>query len=378
MCRADKTGQDREPCLVIAVDLAEQVAMEKSGKEIRHWQVDAQTQGLRADLFFAEKLAVSRRQIQRWLLQGALRVDGKRPAKGLLLRSGQQLSADLSVCKRGVSDFDTFGSNLPAIADEAILFADAQLLVINKPAGLPAQSQGDIGQDCLLHRVALRFPEVLTAGPDPREGGLLHRLDVGTSGAIAFSRNAQADAHWRPRLRKGRAAKFYLALVHDPQQQLDAQGLIDWPLAHAGRGGRMRALQRSGLHHRGAALPACSAYQVLQRGAELSLVLVLIRRGRMHQIRVHLATLGTPILGDPRYGVDEKDVLFMLAHQALHAWILDLGEQENRPVFRAPLPAWMSQALDSAGILWPQDPAESEKSLSLLKRMMTQRCPQST
>jgi 23S rRNA pseudouridine1911/1915/1917 synthase len=166
----------------------------------------------------------------------------------------------------------------------AILFRDADLLVVAKPRGLPANPNGGFLENTLLARVRRRFP-----GAAP-----LHRLGRGTSGLVLFALTAEARRHLAAQWRDGRVEKDYRALVTGrPQAERFSVDVPIGPMPHS----------RLGLVH--AASPqgraAVSHVRVLGRRGDDTLVAVSIATGRPHQIRIHLAAAGHPLVGDPLY-----------------------------------------------------------------------------
>ena len=279
------------------------------------WTVFAADQGQRLDKLVARQKACSVAEARRMIAAGQVFVDGKKAAKGRSLRPGQSVQ-----CRSFLSSDAQVLPAIPAFSRSGILYRDDRILVVNKPAGLPAQARSLGAEDCLVQRLSRLMPELADIGDDPREGALLHRLDVGTSGAIALATSAAHFLALRRSLRSGGVDKFYLALVHDRAQAMPRIGRIDWQLAHAGRSGRMVVIKTGRERYRGQAMKARTAFCILQRGGGLNLVMLLIRQGRMHQIRAHLAALGFAIYADPVYGEAAAD----FSHQALHAWVLDL------------------------------------------------------
>jgi 23S rRNA pseudouridine1911/1915/1917 synthase len=177
-----------------------------------------------------------------------------------------------------------------------------------------------------------RFPECGDASPSQREGGFVHRLDVGTSGAILAARNRQAYEELRQRFASGRVRKRYLALVAGA---LENAGAIDLPLrTMPGDPRRMQALANADdIAIDQANLDAHSEYAALQQASGLTLVSVQTHTGRRHQVRVHLAAVGHPLAGDLLYGGPRVEGL---EEAFLHASELELLPEGERIV--APLP----------------------------------------
>lgn len=173
-----------------------------------------------------------------------------------------------------------------------VLHEDADILALNKPAGL--SSQGGRGQTHTLDELLWAF-----ARPGKARPRLVHRLDRGTSGVILTAKTKPAAGFLGKALMGRRVAKTYLAIVA-PGAPEPAAGTIDLPLRRVERG-REAYMQICAADHPDAEA-AVSRYRVLARGREAALLELEPQTGRMHQLRVHLAAIGCPIAGDPRYG----------------------------------------------------------------------------
>jgi tRNA pseudouridine32 synthase/23S rRNA pseudouridine746 synthase len=166
----------------------------------------------------------------------------------------------------------------------AVLLADHEVLVVDKPAGLlsvPGKTP-DLA-DCLLARVQAAFPTAL----------LVHRLDRDTSGVMIFALSPHAQRHLGLQFEHRQTKKTYVARVWgevaDPSGTVELPLAVDWP---------NRPLQKVDPEH---GRPAVTDWRVLRRGAGETRVRLMPHTGRSHQLRVHMATLGHPILGDPFY-----------------------------------------------------------------------------
>ena len=169
-----------------------------------------------------------------------------------------------------------------------VLHHDHELLFVDKPAGLlSVPGRGAHLADCLLSRVRAAFPEAL----------LVHRLDRDTSGAMVFALSPHAQRHLGLQFERRQVRKAYVARVHgrlEPREgAIDAPLAVDWP---------NRPRQRV---DREAGREASTAWRVLRAGDAESRVRLAPRTGRSHQLRVHMLTLGHPILGDPFYATGE-------------------------------------------------------------------------
>jgi 23S rRNA pseudouridine1911/1915/1917 synthase len=191
-----------------------------------------------------------------------------------------------------------------------------------------------------------RHPECATVADDPREGGLVHRLDTDTSGVIVAARTRDAWLALRHAFATRQVEKRYLALVagHAPPR-----AEVSVPLAQAGP--RVRAADDDA-----AAQPAHTELERLADGVDVSLVLAVSRTGRRHQIRAHLAWLGYPIVGDTLYGGPPAPA--GAPGHFLHAAALSLPHPTEGAALtlRAPLPPERARVLREL-VGWREDPA---------------------
>ncbi|RMH43132.1 MAG: RluA family pseudouridine synthase [Deltaproteobacteria bacterium] len=253
----------------------------------------------------------SRRTLARYFADGNVRVDGAVARKGTCVAAGAVI--DLRAPPPAPDD-------LRPVADGgaplAVLYADADLVAVAKPAGMPSHplAAGETGT--VANALVARFPDCAGVGDDPREAGLIHRLDTGTTGVLVAARSAAAWRRLRAAMTDGRARKHYLALV-----------------AGAARDGEASSPIRG--------QPAHTAWSVVRRVGEWTLLACTPTTGRMHQIRIHLSRAGHPIVGDVRYGGPPAG----LVGHFLHAARLVLP---GRPPIEAPMPCDRAALLAAA------------------------------
>jgi 23S rRNA-/tRNA-specific pseudouridylate synthase len=189
-----------------------------------------------------------------------------------------------------------------------------------------------------------RFPECAGAGDHPREAGLAHRLDAGTSGVLLAARDAEIWTALRGAFHEGRVDKRYLALVVGV---VSFPGELSAPIAHDRARGGVRVCGDPDDAARREALPALTRWEPVERLGGFTLLRCAARTGRMHQIRAHLAHAGTPVAGDERYGIRVAGVPAALVGFFLHAERAALEHPATGAALdvTAPLPADRAAAL---------------------------------
>lgn len=188
----------------------------------------------------------------------------------------------------------------------SVVYEDSNCVVIDKPAGLPSHPIHIGVGDSALGQVCLLYSEIAAASPNPLEGGLVHRLDTGTSGLLVFARTPIAYLELRQAFSRGEIKKTYVALI---EGDLTQDCLIEYPIAHHPKNKtKMLAITPKNKYFRGKAKEAKTWVSVLSHeSASQTRVQVEISGGRRHQIRVHLAASGHPLVGDVLYGAQSID-----------------------------------------------------------------------
>lgn len=186
-----------------------------------------------------------------------------------------------------------------------IVFENEDLLVVNKPQGLAAAS----GERENLCGLLFRDRPELSFVPGHREGegGLLNRLDNDTGGLVLFAKNAAAFSFYVKLMREEKITKIYSAVVDGIPGAKN--GVIRLPVAHSKKSARRMVVADGRVPFRGRALDALSEWSLVKTAKPYSLLSVAIRKGARHQIRVHLAAIGLPIVGDRLYNRKESAVL---------------------------------------------------------------------
>jgi 23S rRNA pseudouridine1911/1915/1917 synthase len=294
------------------------------------FELPSSAAGLRLDQALAAALPqYSRARLQRWIRQGAVRLAGKAARARERVHGGEQIVVEAQF----IADHGVGAEALPL----DIVHQDRELLVLNKPAGLVVHP-GAGNRAHTLQNALLAHDPALARVP---RAGLVHRLDKETSGLLIVARTPEVHTRLVAQLAARQIGREYLALVVG---QPTGGARIDEPI------GRHRSL-RTRMSVRGDGREAVTNFRIEERFRVHTLLRVQLETGRTHQIRVHLAHVGLPVVGDPVYGGRRRQVageaaqlntlLQAFERQALHAQRLTLTHPgSGRELsFEAPLPA---------------------------------------
>lgn len=266
----------------------------------------------------------SRARLQAWIKQGRVLVDGARARPSQLIRGGERIE----VAPAEPPPLKATPEDLPV----EILYEDAAVIAVNKPAGLAVHAGAGRFEGTLVNRLVHRFQTLSAVGGALRPG-IVHRLDKDTSGVLLVARTDAAHRALAAQFAARTVEKTYLALVHGNVHA--EMGRITKPIARDPvRRTRMTARLGRGRE-------ALTEYRVLRRFGKFTLLEVKIGTGRTHQIRVHLASIGHPVAGDRLYGAPPARRLF------LHACKISFLSPATgaRVQVEAPLPAELADWL---------------------------------
>jgi len=278
---------------------------------LKEYEVPEALAGSRLDRVAAQLVTgLSRARVKRAIEEGNVRVNGKRRPKGALVEKGDRLTID----ETKVADPDA-AAEPTKDAPLYVCFENASLLVVDKPAGQPTAPLRPGETGTLANALVGHHPELAGIGYGPREPGILHRLDTDTSGLVIVARTTAAFDALRTALQDGQIRKSYLLICKS--EGLPDEGTIEYPIAnHPKDQRRVYACVHPRDVMRYSPRPASTGYRVLERKGDWALVEVDVAKALRHQIRVHFAAMGHPLVGDRLYGGEEVEGL---ARHALHA-----------------------------------------------------------
>jgi 23S rRNA pseudouridine1911/1915/1917 synthase len=289
--------------------------------------------GSRLDVYLAGHVpGLSRAGACKLIDEGRVLVESKAGKASLRLREGDTIAVDLE------TEDETAGGLKPQAIPLEILHADEDVIVLDKPSGLVVHPGAGHREGTLANALLALFPEIAGVGPEERPG-IVHRLDKGTSGVMVAARSPRAYASLVDQFKRHDVRKTYLGLVHG--RVAAAEGHIDWPIGrHATKRKRISTESKNPRE-------AETFFRVLESLPDATLLEVRPVTGRTHQIRVHLAAAGHPIVGDGLYG--RKKVSKGYPRLFLHARSISFlhpGTGE-RLEFASPLPAELEKVLEA-------------------------------
>jgi len=297
----------------------------------------ADNSSARLDRFIVEALSahrVTRSAVQQFIESGAVTVNGKPSKAAYRIKSGDAIVVRIPPPPPAEAQAEAIPLD--------IVYEDADLIVINKPAGMVVHPAAGHTAGTLVNAVLAHSPELHGVGEENRSG-IVHRLDKDTSGLIIVAKNQASHENLQRQFKSRSVAKVYTALVEG--HLAPPQGLIDVPIGRDKQQRKRMAPTADGRPSR----TGFKAIEFFDKGARhYTLVQLKPQTGRTHQIRVHLAWLKFPVVGDTVYGRRRKTTLPLHRH-FLHAQSLAfrLPSDGREVTFTAPLPADLTAVLES-------------------------------
>lgn len=292
----------------------------------------------RLDTLLASSLSnCSRNRAASLIRQGCVQVSGIIRKPGYNVRSGEVVQCEIPPVEPSAL--------LPEPLDFQVLFEDASIIVVNKPAGMVVHPAPGHGSGTMVHGLLHRFPDMEGIGGEMRPG-IVHRLDKDTSGALVVAKNQAAHMQLSAQFKSRNIDKHYLGIVYGTFDR--QQGVIDLPIGrHPSERKKMSVMTRRPRN-------AETRWRIREAFCDITLLDLKILTGRTHQIRVHCAAIQHPLVGDPVYGPRKgrrpvkskvvEDILEPVARQMLHAFRIELDHPVSgeRLRFEAPIPEDMA------------------------------------
>lgn len=221
-----------------------------------------------------------------------------------------------------------------------IIFEGPDFLIVNKPANLLVHPVKNLKEITLVDLLLKRYPEIKNVGEDPLRAGIVHRLDKEVSGLMIIPRNQKSFEHFKNEFKNKKIEKKYLALVHGKVKK--DEGIITLPLAKDK--GKILLAKSIDLEK---IKESWTEYEVIKRFKDFTLLKIRTKTGRTHQIRIHLKTIGHPIVGDEKYKIKRQKTI-QLKRIFLHAYKLGFHDLAgNLCEYQIDLPEELKDFLNS-------------------------------
>lgn len=287
--------------------------------------------GERIDRFLSEEIAdLSRSYIQKLLKEGSISVNGKAVKANYKVNAGDEILVEIPEPEMP----DILPEDIPL----DILYEDDDILIVNKPKGMVVHPAPGHYSHTLVNAVLYHCGSRLSGINGVLRPGIVHRIDMDTTGSLLICKNDRAHQILAEELKEHSITRRYHAIVHGNLKE--DTGTVNAPIGrHPVDRKKMSTKSSSGRH-------AVTHYRVLERFGDFTYIECELETGRTHQIRVHMSSIGHPILGDAVYGPARCP--FRLQGQTLHAKILGIRHPSTGEYmeFDAPLPEYFSELLE--------------------------------
>lgn len=286
--------------------------------------------GMRIDAYLSANTELSRSRIAALMQDGAVRVDGRIQTKPSSKTAVDQV---IALCIPEVKAVDILPQNIPL----DILYQDEDVVVVNKPCGMVVHPAAGNEDGTLVNALMYHVKDLSGIGGEVRPG-IVHRLDKDTSGLILIAKNDKAHMHLSEQFKERSMEKHYRAVAYGSFKE--ASGLIDAPIARHPVDRKRMAVVADGK-------PSQTQWHVLEKLRSASYLDVHLLTGRTHQIRVHMQSIGHPLLGDEIYAANLKHAVH-IPRLMLHAYTLSFTHPSSgeRMTLCAPLSAEFEKTLE--------------------------------
>ena len=287
--------------------------------------------GKRADVFLSEKFEVTRTAAARLIEEGAALVNGDTVPKNRKLKCGEEVSLEIPPVK----ETETLPENIPL----NIVYEDEDIAVIDKPKGMVVHPAAGNESGTLVNALLYHMGERLSGIGGERRPGIVHRIDKDTSGLLVVAKNDFAHTVLSEGLKTHSIDREYMAVAIGNFKE--DSGTVNKPIDRSPKDRKKMAVVAGGRE-------AITHFAVAERFGNYTLLALKLETGRTHQIRVHMASIGHPLLGDEVYGGTNSGFKMHLVGQTLHAYRLSLTHPRSgeRLTFESPIPEYFENILE--------------------------------
>ena len=300
---------------------------------LEEYTVEESQSGMRLDKFLTEIYPDQTRSfLQKLVKSGEIKVNGKPVIKaGFVVEDGDQVSASIPTPQA----VEIEAENIPL----DILYEDADVLIVNKPKGMVVHPSAGHYSGTLVNAIMYHCADSLSGINGEIRPGIVHRIDMDTTGALIICKNDAAHVDIAEQIKEHTVTRRYRGIVCGVVKE--DEGTIEGAIGrHPTQRKKMAINEKNGK-------PAITHYKVLQRFAKYTYMEFRLETGRTHQIRVHMASIGHPLLGDELYGNPKNLAMKGLQGQTLHAMVIGFVHPTTHEYmeFEAPLPEYFQNLL---------------------------------
>mgnify|MGYP000004765348 FL=1 len=300
---------------------------------LEEYTVEESQSGMRLDKFLTEIYPDQTRSfLQKLVKSGEIKVNGKPVIKaGFVVEGGDQVSASIPTPQA----VEIEAENIPL----DILYEDADVLIVNKPNGMVVHPSAGHYSGTLVNAIMYHCADSLSGINGEIRPGIVHRIDMDTTGALIICKNDAAHVDIAEQIKEHTVTRRYRGIVCGVVKE--DEGTIEGAIGrHPTQRKKMAINEKNGK-------PAITHYKVLQRFAKYTYMEFRLETGRTHQIRVHMASIGHPLLGDELYGNPKNLAMKGLQGQTLHAMVIGFVHPTTHEYmeFEAPLPEYFQNLL---------------------------------
>lgn len=300
---------------------------------LEEYTVEESQSGMRLDKFLTEIYPDQTRSfLQKLVKSGEIKVNGKPVIKaGFVVEGGDQVSASIPTPQA----VEIEAENIPL----DILYEDADVLIVNKPKGMVVHPSAGHYSGTLVNAIMYHCADSLSGINGEIRPGIVHRIDMDTTGALIICKNDAAHVDIAEQIKEHTVTRRYRGIVCGVVKE--DEGTIEGAIGrHPTQRKKMAINEKNGK-------PAITHYKVLQRFAKYTYMELRLETGRTHQIRVHMASIGHPLLGDELYGNPKNLAMKGLQGQTLHAMVIGFVHPTTHEYmeFEAPLPEYFQNLL---------------------------------